>query len=129
MPDRPSSYHALAVTRRRLLTVSASALAAVVARPVRSQVLAAPASPIVRQDQPPPSEPASPSLAERWVIPDGLPKLPTVTAEAVFAGDIGSGQVLFEGRPVSINPMGSEKSSVRAASARIVSGSRRSAGI
>ena len=35
------------------------------------------------------------SLAERWAIPDGLPAAPETTAQAIFAGDVQSGQVLF----------------------------------
>ena len=35
------------------------------------------------------------TLAERWTVPDGLPALPETSAQAVFAGDIDSGQVLF----------------------------------
>ena len=35
------------------------------------------------------------SLAERWTVPDGLPDLPDISAEAVFVGDIDTGQVLF----------------------------------
>lgn len=39
--------------------------------------------------------PAVATLAERWAVPDGLPAPPDISAQAVFAGDIGSGQVLF----------------------------------
>ena len=95
MPDRSPSHLAQAFTRRRLLTVTTSGLAAAVASPANATLLASPVAPLLAQDQPRPSEPASTSLAERWAVPDGLPKLPGVTAKAVFAGDIGSGQVLF----------------------------------
>ncbi|HEV2528465.1 MAG TPA: serine hydrolase [Thermomicrobiales bacterium] len=40
-------------------------------------------------------EQAPPLLAERWAVPEGLPELPDVSAEAVFVGDIETGQVLF----------------------------------
>ncbi len=95
MTDRLPGHNAPITTRRRLLTTTASGLAAVIATPPGTSVLATPSRPVVAQDQPPRTEPASPSLAERWTVPDGLPDLPDVTAEAVFAGDIGSGQVLF----------------------------------
>ncbi len=62
-----------------------------VAAPVLVTVCPAAAAPS-RQE---PSAPTTPSLAERWTVPDGLPDLPDISAESVFVGDISTGQVLF----------------------------------
>ena len=35
------------------------------------------------------------SLAQQWVVPDGLPKLPATSAKTVFVGDVDTGQVLY----------------------------------
>jgi D-alanyl-D-alanine carboxypeptidase (penicillin-binding protein 5/6) len=51
---------------------------------------------VLDQDEPATATaPAAATLAERWVVPDGLAAPPDTSAQAVFAGDIGSGQVLF----------------------------------
>lgn len=95
MTDRRPDHHATNPTRRRLLTITATGVATALLNPAKSGVLAAPSPPVIAQEASPPSEPATPSLAERWAVPDGLPGLPNTSAAAVFAGDIGSGQVLF----------------------------------
>ncbi len=99
MPDRPTAQTepVLRLSRRRLTAALTSPLL-LLANPDTGSLLAAPGWKPVGQDQPAteaPSEPATPSLAERWAVPDGLPDLPKITAKAVFAGDIESGLVLF----------------------------------
>ena len=99
MIDRPTAgtQPAPRLSRRRLTAALSSPLL-LLANPDTGSLLAAPGRRVVGQNQPAteaPSDPASPSLAERWSVPDGLPALPKTTAKAVFAGDIESGQVLF----------------------------------
>ncbi len=95
MTDRRPGRLAMKPTRRQLLTTTATGLAIAIAAPAGSAAIVTPTRPVSAQDASPSGEPATPSLAERWTVPDGLPGLPNTSAVAVFAGDIESGQVLF----------------------------------
>ncbi len=108
MTDRPTAEAepVRRLSRRRLTAALTSPLLLLANRDTGS-LLAASGRQTVGQNQPAteaPSDPATPGLAERWAVPDGLPTLPKTTAKAVFAGDIGSGQVLFANEADSERP-------------------------
>lgn len=90
---RPRQSHAGARLRQPFVLVL---LFLLTAGPLASVAAATPARALIAQDEESdPEGAAGPSLAERWVVPEDLPGLPEISAEAVFAGDIESGQVLF----------------------------------
>ncbi len=97
MTDRPYVSHGpLRSGAGRTLPIVLALLLLLAAGPLAGATPGSPSLPVVAQDaSDDPETGGGPSLAERWVVPEDLPDLPETTADAVFAGDIASGQVLF----------------------------------